>query len=141
MNIIKSILAIIIGIVVGSVVNLLILLASFAVLGAPDGLNIFDPESVKAHAGGLTAANFVGTLLAHQLGTLAGALVAALIAPTRKMALAVVVGVWFMLGGIYAASLLPAPMWFVAADLLLYIPAALFGWKLSSSRPRQRHER
>lgn len=134
MNIIKSILAIVVGIVVGSVVNLLILLLSFAVLGAPEGLNIFDAESVKAHAGGFTAANFVGTLLAHQLGTLVGAFLAAWIAPVRKMIFALVIGVWFLLGGIYAATVVSAPMWFVVADLLLYIPIALFAGRLGAGK-------
>ncbi len=136
MNIIKSILAIVVGIVVGSVVNGVILLLSFAVLGAPEGLNIFDAESVKAHAGGFTAANFVGTLVAHHLGTFVGAFLAAWIAPMRKMIFALVIGVWFLLGGIYAATVVSAPMWFVIIDLLLYIPIAFLGGRAGQNRER-----
>ena len=131
MKIVKSILAIIVGIIAGSIVNGVILLLSFAVLGAPEGLNIFDAESVKANAGNFTAANFVGTLLAHQLGTLVGAFVAAKIAPARKMIFALAIGAWFLLGGIYAAAIVSAPIWFVVADLALYIPVAFVGRKLA----------
>lgn len=131
MRIVKGILAVVVGIVAGSVVNGVSLLLSFAVLGAPDGLNIFDAESVKANAGNFTAANFVGTLLAHQLGTLVGALVGAKIAPAGKMIFALAIGAWFLLGGIYAAAIVSAPIWFVVADLALYIPVASVGGKLA----------
>ncbi len=130
MKIVRGILAIVVGILAGSVVNGVILLLSFAVLGSPEGLNIFDAESVKANADKFTAANFVGTLLAHQLGTLVAASVAAKIAPARKMIFAIAVGVWFLLGGIYAATLVHAPIWFVIADSALYIPVAFLGGKL-----------
>lgn len=132
MKIVKSILAIIVGIVVGSLVNGVILLASFAVFGAPEGLNVFDAESVKANAGGFTTANLVGTLLAHQLGTLVGAFLAAKIAPFGKIAFAIAIGAWFLLGGIYAATVVAAPMWFVVIDLALYLPIAILGGKLGS---------
>lgn len=59
MKIVKSILAIIVGIIAGSIVNGGILFLSFAVLGAPEGLDLFDAESVKANAGSLTTANFI----------------------------------------------------------------------------------
>src|SRR5262245_54002581 len=133
-KIIRGILAIIVGIIAGSVINLCILMLSNVIFGAPEGMNLFDAESVKAHADKLTTGNFVGTLLAHQLGTLAGALVAAMIASSRKMIFAIAIGVWFLGGGIYAASLIPAPTWFMIADFVLYLPFAFIGGKLGSGR-------
>lgn len=134
MNIVKCILAVIVGIVAGSLVNVGILFLSFAVLGAPEGLDLFDAESVKANAGNFTAMNFVGTLLAHQLGTFVGAFVAAMIAPTRKMIFALAIGAWFLFGGIYAISLIPAPSWFIVTDLVLYLPLAFLAGKLVGGR-------
>lgn len=134
MRIVKSILAIIVGVVIGSVVNGGIIFLSNAIFGAPEGMDLFDAESVKAHADKLTTANFVGTLLAHQLGTLVGSFVAAKIAPAGKMIFAIVIGAWFLLGGLYAISLIPAPIWFVVADLVLYIPLAFTGGKLALGR-------
>ena len=129
MKIVRGILSIVGGILAGSIVNGCIILLSFAVLG-PEGINLFDAESFKANADKFTAANFAGTWLAHQLGTLVGAFVAAKIAPARKMLFALAIGLWFLLGGIYAATLVQAPVWYLVADIALYIPVAYFGGKL-----------
>jgi hypothetical protein len=59
-----------------------------------------------------------------------GAFVAARIAPAGKMIFAIAIGAWFLLGGIYAAAIVSAPIWFVVADLALYIPVAFIGGKL-----------
>jgi hypothetical protein len=136
MKILKCFLAIIIGIIAGSVLNAGIILLSNAIFGVPDGMNFLDPASVKAYADKLTIPNYVGTLLAHQLGTLTGAFIAAKIAPVRKMIFALLIGIWFLFGGIYAISLIPSPIWFTIVDLTLYIPFAFMGGKLGSKKNR-----
>lgn len=79
-----------------------------------------------------------GHVQAHALGTLAGAMVAGLLAPGRSANPAYVVGALFLLGGIANVVMLPAPVWFSALDLLLaYLPAAWLGQALAS-RVRQR---
>jgi hypothetical protein len=50
MRVVKGILAIIIGILAGSIINGVILLLSFSVFGAPEGIHLFDAESFKANA-------------------------------------------------------------------------------------------
>ena len=43
-----------------------------------------------------------------------------------------IVGLYFLAGGIYMVTILPAPTWFVLLDVILgYIPMALLGWKIS----------
>lgn len=133
MKIVRGILAIIVGIIAGSVVNVGILFLCAAIIGMPKGMNMGDPESVKAFAAQLTTANYVGVFLAHQLGTLVGAFVAAKIATGGKMIFALVIGVWFLLGGIYAMTLIPAPKWFTVLELVCYIPFAFLGGKLGSA--------
>ena len=45
-----------------------------------------------------------------------------------------VIGFFFLLGGIAAAWMIPAPVWFEAADILLaYIPMALIGARLGGA--------
>lgn len=69
--------------------------------------------------------HFVFPFLAHAGGTLFGALVAYLVAATRRFALSHVIGALFLAGGIAAARMIPAPMWFIVLDLLVaYIPMA-----------------
>ena len=134
MKIVKSILAIITGIIVGSITNASIIFICNAIFGIPEGMVLWDEKSVIAHADKLTTANYIGTFLAHQLGTLVGALVAAKIAPFRKMIFSLFIGAWFLAGGIYAVSLIPAPMWFILADIILYIPIAFIGGKLGGTQ-------
>ena len=72
--------------------------------------------------------------LAHAIGTLVGATLAALIGVGRKMQLALVIGGFFFLGGAYMVYLLSkAPMWFNAVDLLFaYFPMGWLGYKIAS---------
>ena len=73
--------------------------------------------------------------LAHGLGSLIGAYIAALVAATHKMIFAVVIGVVHMIGGITMAFLIPAPTWFIILDLAAaYLPAAWIGGKLAFRR-------
>ena len=70
--------------------------------------------------------------LAHALGTLVGAFIAAKIAVSHKMRFALGLGVFFLLGGIAAVFMLPAPMWYNVTDLVLaYIPMAYLGGKMA----------
>ena len=75
---------------------------------------------------------FLFPFLAHAIGTLAGAFATAKIAVSKQMILAFVIGLFFLAGGITMVAIMPAPLWFVVADLLLaYIPMGWLGWKLS----------
>ena len=70
--------------------------------------------------------------LAHALGTLVGAYIAATIAVNHKMKFALVIGGWFLLGGIVNIFMLPSPIWFTVVDLAgAYIPMAYIGGKLA----------
>lgn len=89
-------------------------------------------ESIKASAHLFETRHFVFPFLAHAVGTLVGALTASLIGASVRLYLALIVGGLFLIGGIAAALMIPAPAWFIAADLLIaYIPMAWLGWKLS----------
>jgi hypothetical protein len=75
--------------------------------------------------------HFVMPFLAHALGTLAGALVACLVAATHKTLLAYVIGVLFLAGGVAASLMIPAPSWFIVLDLAgAYLPMAWLGIRI-----------
>lgn len=131
--VLRNILAVIAGGVAGSAVNMAIVMTSGSVIPSPEGVNPADMESVKANAHLFGAKHFIFPFLAHALGTLAGAWLCALIAATRKMTFAMVIGVFFLAGGIAAAFMIPAPTWFIVLDLLAaYIPMAWLGGKMGS---------
>jgi hypothetical protein len=72
--------------------------------------------------------HFLFPFLAHAFGTLSGAILMCWLKPKETRRYALIVGIIFLMGGISASFMIPAPWWFIAADLLLaYIPMALLG--------------
>ncbi len=130
-QILRNVLAVLAGLIVGSIVNGGIITLSGYVLPPPVGVNPNDLESIKANIHLYGPLHFLFPFVAHALGTLVGALVAAKIAAVHKMRPALVIGVVFLAGGIYMATLIPAPTWFLVLDLVVaYIPMAYLGGKL-----------
>lgn len=133
MNILRNILAVIIGLVIGSVANMALVKIGYQMVPPPAGLDVNDMESFKTNAHLLEPKHFLFPFLAHAIGTLVGAVVAHVIAATRRKALSLVIGVVFLVGGIAACFMIPAPAWFIALDLLLaYVPMALLGAVIGS---------
>lgn len=129
--ILRNILAVIAGIVVVMLVNGGIISLSASIIPPPEGMNVNDMESVRANVHLFEPKHFIMPFLAHALGSLSGAFVAAMIAASRKMTFALVIGIVHLLGGIAASLMIPAPAWFIALDLIVaYIPMAGLGGKL-----------
>ena len=125
-------LAIIAGLIAGSVVNMGLVMAGAEIIPPPAGVDVTNVESLKASMHLFEFKHFIVPFLAHALGTLAGAFVVAKIAASYKIALTLVIGVCFLLGGITNAFMLPSPAWFVVVDLVgAYIPMAWIGARLT----------
>jgi hypothetical protein len=134
--IVKNILGVVAGLLVGNVVNGGIVALGPTLIPPPPN-TVMPPsdadfmtmiEIMKGNLPLMTAKDWVIPFLAHALGTLAGALVAVKICATHKKTFAVIIGVFFLLGGITMGYLLDFPMPFSAIDLILaYIPMALLG--------------
>lgn len=75
--------------------------------------------------------HYIMPFLAHALGTLAGAMVAALIAASHRKTYALLIAGFFLIGGSINVYLLPAPLWFDVLDLTMaYLPMGYLGWWL-----------
>lgn len=136
MPIVKLVLAVLLGLVVGSVVNMALVMAGGHVIAPPPGADMTTAEGLRAALPQMQPRHYLFPFLAHALGTLAGAYLAAKLAPVRKLLAAMVVGGCFFIGGVLAARMIPAPAWFIAVDLVLaYWPFAVLGWLLA--RPRR----
>ncbi|MBJ6979371.1 MULTISPECIES: hypothetical protein [unclassified Luteimonas] len=121
----RNVAAVLAGLVVGSVVNMAIIAVGPALAPPPVGVDTTTAEGLKAGIHLFEPRHFLVPFLAHALGTLAGACVAFLVAGSHRAAFAWTIGVLFLAGGIVAAAMIPAPAWFIAADLLLaYLPPA-----------------
>ena len=137
---VKNMLAVIAGILGGGMINMAIIMLGPFLVPPPEGVNMADTESLQQSAHLLTTAHFIPPLLAHAIGTFCGALFCYLLAFKHKAPLAFIVGVFFLLGGITAASMIPSPMWFLILDLgFAYLPMAWLavrvGDKLHSLQP------
>ena len=100
------------------------------------------PEGLAAGIALFEPRHFVTPFLAHALGTLVGAFVAYLLAASHKARFAYAIGVLFLMGGIAACFMIPAPAWFMALDLVVaYLPMAwlaiALGARISKPNPPQ----
>jgi hypothetical protein len=131
-SIIKNILAVLAGVILGSAVNMAIIAISGSIIPPPNGADVTTTEGLKASMHLFRPINFLMPFLAHALGTFTGAFLAAFVAANRKMLFAMIIGLFFLAGGIASVLMLPSPLWFTLVDLIgAYIPMALLAAKLA----------
>lgn len=105
------------------------------VIRPPDGVDMSDMDKFAENIKLLMPANFIAPWLAHAMGTLLGAFVAAKIAASHKMKFAFVIGFFFLLGGIAMFVIFGGPVWFSVADLIgAYLPMAYLGGILAGAK-------
>jgi hypothetical protein len=130
--ILRNSLAVVTGLVVGSAVNMGIVMISSSIIPPPEGVDNSTMEGLKAGIHLFQPQHFIFPFLAHALGTFVGALLAAMIAANRRMLFALVIGVFFLAGGIANTFMLPSPTWFTIVDLAgAYFPMAYLAGKLT----------
>lgn len=132
-NVLRNVLAILAGLVIGSAVNFAVITIGPMIIPPPAGVDVTTAEGLSKGMHLFEPKHFLTPFLAHALGTLIGALAAYLIAVSYKVRLAFVVGALFLCGGIAASILVPAPVWYIAVDLLAaYLPMAWLGINIGS---------
>lgn len=131
--IVRNILAVLAGAFIGAVVNSGLVNIGPSIIPPPEGADLTTMEGIKASMELFEFKNFIFPFLAHAIGTLVGAFVAAKIAVSHKMKFALGIGAFFLLGGIAAMMMIGGPLWFNILDLLVaYIPMGYLGGKLAT---------
>jgi len=127
---------ILVGALAGATLNMGVLLLGSKLMPNPPGVDVNDPASINAHIHEYSVLQLLVPFLAHALGTLAGAFLAARFNRGTGLGLlaALVVGALFLFGGISMVMVIPnAPLWFDALDLVLaYLPMAFLGARLAA---------
>ena len=124
-TILKNILVVLGGCLFGSAVNMGLIIAGNQLIPFDDGMNPMNANMWEIKY-------FLFPFLAHAMGTLSGAFIAAKFSASYHMVFAICIGIFFLLGGISMVFIMPAPVWFIVADLsLAYIPMSWLGWKLT----------
>ncbi len=127
----RNILAVIAGTLLGSVINGAIVAVSGHIIPPPAGAVLTTVEGLKASMHLMEPKHFLMPFLAHAIGTLVGAFLSVKIGVSRKILLAMIVGVLFLIGGTINVMMLPSPIWFNVLDLVVaYIPMAYLGARL-----------
>ena len=133
--IVRNVLAVIAGVIAGWIANMGLIMLSGSIIPPPEGVNPADMESIKENFHLFEVKHYIFPFLAHAMGSFFGALVAALIAVSHKMKFAIGLSLFTMLGGIAACFMIPAPTWFIVADLALaYIPFAYLAGKIAEKK-------
>ena len=128
----RNTLAFLAAVIIGMVVNGGLIAISAHVIPPPDGVDVTQAESLAANIHRFEAKHFLMPFLAHALGTLTGAIAVSLLAASQQKKLALGIGGLFLIGGVMAAFMIPAPLWFIALDLLTaYLPMAWLGFVLA----------
>ena len=96
---VRNILSIPAGFILGSIVNMALVMIGGVVIPPPAGADVSSMESLKASMPLFEPQHFLFPFLAHALGTLAGAVVAAAVATTAVTRFALAIGVLFLIGG------------------------------------------
>lgn len=133
--ILRNTLAVVAGLLIGNVLNMAIITAGPMLIPLPDGVDMSDMDKFAENLKLFKPANFLAPWLAHALGTLVGAAVAARIAASHKMKFAIGISLFFLLGGIAMVTMFGGPLWFCVADLLgAYLPMGYLGGMLAGAK-------
>lgn len=137
--ILRNILALIAGLILGGIVNMALIYLGGSLLPPPPGVDVNDINSINDHIGEYSVLQLMAPFLAHALGTLAGALTVTRLAASHRLALALVIGLFFLMGGVMAVRMIPnSPMWFNLLDLgIAYLPMAWLGHRLASRAAKE----
>lgn len=129
----RNILAVVLGWITGSIINMSLIHIGHAVYPIPN-VDINDMDALAKIMPTLSSKYFIFPFLAHALGTLVGAFVAAVLVLKYKVRFALAIGTLFFIGGIIVNMMLPAPIWFKGLDMLVaYMPMALLGGFIAKS--------
>ena len=107
----RNIAAVIAGLVVGMIVNLALIQLNTVFFPLPDGVDMTDTAQMKDAIQGMPVAAWILVFAAHLGQAFVGGWVAARLGASRRMMLAMIVGVLSLAGGIANAAMLSAPVW------------------------------
>ncbi|MEK6246714.1 MAG: hypothetical protein N2C12_00960 [Planctomycetales bacterium] len=132
---VRKILAVLLGILIGGVFNMAMVTVSNTIYPLPAGIDPNDFEAFTAYveANGLPSGALLIVLVAHAGGSFVSGFACGLIARRTWYVAAAFLGVVWMCGGIAMLVMLPSPIWFALADIVLYVPVALLGVKLGGT--------
>ena len=129
---VRNIFAVFSGVIIGILVNGGIIELSTKLGTLAEGIDPMNVENIRENINLLNPLDYIFPfVIAHALGTLAGAYTVARITSGNKMRYAVCMGAFFLLGGIANVMMMGGPIWFNVMDLsLAYLPMGWLGGRM-----------
>ena len=94
-----------------------------------------DPKTISNMMASMPIAAFVWILLGYAVSSFVGGIIATLISGRQKAQSAIIVGAILMVGGIMNLIAIPYhPLWFMIANLIVYLPFAWLGYLLGRNK-------
>ena len=133
--IIRNVFAVIVGLIVGGLINGGLITIGGSIIPPPEGTDVTTVEGLKKALPLFQPKHYIFPFLAHAVGSLSGAYIAARLAGSRRFLLAIIVSVIFFFGGLFYVVSLPSPIWFSILDLVgAYLPMGWLGAKLAERK-------
>lgn len=136
-SILRSIAAVVAGFIAASIVMTIVEAINGRVLypelgKAAEGMT--DREAIRALLATAPVGAFLVVIVGWILGGLAGGWVAARLAPKSVLGHALALGALLTLAGIANNLMVPPPLWFWIASLVVLLPATYLGARFAQSR-------
>jgi hypothetical protein len=130
----KNVIAVIVGLLAGMAVNMALIVLNTSVLyPAPEGMDMMNPDEMNAYVATLPAMAFVVVMAAHLGQAFVGGWVAAKLGSSRPIQLAMVIGIFSLVGGIMnMMTITEGPAW-MAIELPLYLVVAWLAGRMVAS--------
>ena len=132
----RKVAAVVLGVIVAVVFIIAIEALGHSVYPVPEGLDITDTEAMQAYVTGLPIGAFLFVMGAWLVATLAGGLLACLIARETPLVYSAVVGGLVLLGTIINLMSVPHPSWFSITSVLAIIAMIFVTGRLGASLAR-----
>jgi hypothetical protein len=95
-----------------------------------------DPKTISNMMVSMPIAAFLWILLGYLVSSYVGGIIASFISGREKPQPALIVGAVLMAGGIMNLIMIPYhPIWFMVANVIVYIPFAWFGYLTVKAKP------
>ncbi len=130
----RTVLAVPAGLIVGGIVISIVQVAAMALLPLPQGV---PADRALIEPGDIPAVNMAFVLVAWAAGAFMGGGTAARIARQAKRRLALIVGAFFLIAGVYNMATIPSPLWFWIVGIVLFLPSAHLGAKMMGGSEEQ----
>ena len=128
---IRDILALITGFIIGNIAMMGLHYVGMIFYPLPEGTNMDDITVIAEYVKIAPLGALLMVMFAHLGGTFLAGLSTALV--SKNINTAYIVGGLFTLAGIYNLYVLPSPWWF-NIEVILYLPAAIYGFRLIVKR-------